>query len=382
MNRRLVSQAGPVSETVALGLLHRMLTIPSPSYHESILAQAVVREMRELGFDAYVDETGNAIGQIDRGPGPSVMLLGHLDTVPGNRPVRCIEGALYGRGAVDAKGPLATMICAAAGATDFPGRITVIGVVEEETPGSRGAMAIRNSFTAPDALIVGEPSGWSTVVLGYKGKLDLRFQVRVPAMHPSSPTPKAAERAAEAWTALREALGPDATHATFDRPGPTLVSITGDLTQATLDMCVRTPIGFDTRGLVTHLREKLLPTPGDGTEGEMIVLNAVAAVRVSQRDPVVRALSAGIRAAEGRPRLKIKTATSDMNTLAEAWSVPMATYGPGDSSLDHTDNEHILLSDYFRGIAVLIHALHELNDVGLAVDRPGGSAQRRKREPR
>ena len=38
----------------------------------------------------------------------------------------------------------------------------------------------------------------------------------------------------------------------------------------------------------------------------------------------------------------------------------MATYGPGDSSLDHADNEHILLADYLAGIRVLTGALDEL----------------------
>jgi LysW-gamma-L-lysine carboxypeptidase len=49
-----------------------------------------------------------------------------------------------------------------------------------------------------------------------------------------------------------------------------------------------------------------------------------------------------------------------MNTLAEVWDVPMATYGPGDSALDHSDDEHIALDEYLRGIAVLRTALRHL----------------------
>ena len=97
------------------------------------------------------------------------MLLGHMDTVPGGVPVRCEAGRLYGRGAVDAKGPLAAMISAVAELGDFPGRIVVVGAVEEETPGSLGAMTIRATHPQPDVVVIGEPSGWSTVVLGYKG---------------------------------------------------------------------------------------------------------------------------------------------------------------------------------------------------------------------
>lgn len=352
---------GPVTQTMAVGLLRGMLEIASPSYHESALAEWVVCRMRDLGFSAHVDEVGNAVGEIVRGDGPTVMMLSHLDTVPGVIPVRSIEGRLYGRGAVDAKGPLAAMICAAAGTADFTGRVVVAGVVEEETPGSRGAMAIRAGHPKPDALIVGEPSGWSTVVLGYKGKLDLRYRVSCESTHPSNPVPKAAELAAETWWQLRDLLGPDASHAAFDRPGPTLVSVSGGLTAAVADLTVRTPPGFDVPGFVAELRRRVLH---DGAvDGELSVLNSVAACRTNQRDPVARALFVGIRARQGQPRAKVKTATSDMNTLAEVWQVPMATYGPGDSRLDHSDDEHIVLADYLRGIAVLSRALHELNDV-------------------
>jgi LysW-gamma-L-lysine carboxypeptidase len=38
----------------------------------------------------------------------------------------------------------------------------------------------------------------------------------------------------------------------------------------------------------------------------------------------------------------------------------MASYGPGESKLDHTDDEHIVLAAYFWAIAVLSHALTQL----------------------
>ncbi|MFD3586369.1 M20/M25/M40 family metallo-hydrolase [Streptomyces sp. NPDC058683] len=347
------TSSGGVTETYAAGLLREMLEIPSSSYQESQLAGYLAEAMTDLGFGAHIDGVGNVIGVIERGAGPTVMLLGHMDTVSGRLPVRSEDGRLYGRGAVDAKGPLAAMICAAAGAVDFRGRIVVVGVVEEETPRSRGAMAIRATHARPDALIIGEPSGWSSVVLGYKGKLDLRYTVKCPATHPSNPVPKASELAFACWGALVDLLGPDASHAVFDQPGATLCQFNGDLTAATADLSIRIPPGFDVDELVSGLRDRL-------TAGKLEVLNSVAACRVGRADPAVRALVSGIRKLHARPRLVVKTATSDMNTLAEVWDIPMATYGPGDSSLDHADDEHIMLSDYLRGIDVLTIALSEL----------------------
>lgn len=344
----------PVSADAAVGLLLRMLEIPSPSCEESELAGYLTKAMTGLGFDAFVDQAGNAVGRIDRGPGPHVMLLGHLDTVPGHIPVRRVAGKLYGRGASDAKGPLAAMICAAAGVTAFTGQISVIGAVEEEVPSARGAVAIRDSQPPPGACIIGEPSGRSAVVIGYKGKLDLRYMVECPSAHPTSPAPKASELVADCWAALKEILGPT-DHAVFARPGLTLESFSGDTTTAVARIGVRIPPGFDADALLAELRSRL-------TGGTLSVLGARSPCLADRRNPAVRALVAGIRRQSGQPTLLVKTATSDMNTLAEKWDVPMASYGPGESKLDHTDDEHIVIDDYFWAITVLSHALTQLSE--------------------
>ena len=91
------------------------------------------------GLTAYVDEAGSAVGV--KGDGPrEILLLGHIDTFPGEVPVRREGDLLYGRGAVDAKGPLCTFAAAAAQAS-IPAdwRITVVGAVEEECATSKGA---------------------------------------------------------------------------------------------------------------------------------------------------------------------------------------------------------------------------------------------------
>jgi LysW-gamma-L-lysine carboxypeptidase len=363
--------AGPiycsVDETLALGLLREMVDIPSPSYEEAELAGYLETTLRDFGFDTHVDAVGNLIAEVRRGPGPTVLLIGHMDTVPGHIPVHVAEGRLYGRGAVDAKGPLATLICAALRASRFRGLIRVVGAVQEETACSLGAMRIRETYAQPDFVVVGEPSGWSSVVLGYKGKLDLRYQVRVEPTHPSNPDQKASEAAVEAWNLLLEELGMDSDHSAFDRPGATLSWIRGDLVTAQAEFSIRTPIGFDAEGFVNRLRARL-------GVGVLQLVNHVAACRVDRKDPVVRAISAGIRSQGGIPALKVKTATSDMNTLAEVWNMPIATYGPGDSRLDHADDEHILVADYCRGIGVLTSALEGISEAAKQGDVPRGVA--------
>jgi LysW-gamma-L-lysine carboxypeptidase len=340
----------PASE---VDLLERMVGIPSPSGSEAALAEFLAEAMTGLGLRAEIDEAGNAVGSTGTGDGPTVVLLGHMDTIADPMPCSRTGELIRGRGAVDAKGPLAAMVVAAASYRAFPGRLVVAGVVEEETPGSRGAMHVRSHWPRPDMIIVGEPSGWQNIAIGYKGKLDLCYRVSRPATHPSNPAEKATEVAAAFWPDALAAAGPRVSHASFDLPGVTLVAMAGDTTAATLEISYRTPLGFDVEALLTALRAV-------ARGGEIEVVNAVAAVRSQQRDPVVRALAAAIRATGGTPQRKLKTATADMNTLAEVWPVPMATYGPGDSRLDHSADEHIRIDEYRRGITVLRRALAEL----------------------
>src|SRR3712207_715350 len=127
--------------TDAVALLEGLVHIPSVSGDEAAAVRYLVDQMQQLGFDAIVAGAGNAVGIVGEGQ-PETVLLGHIDTVPGDIPVRIEDGRLWGRGAVDAKGPLAAFVMAAARARErgrLPGRIVVIGCVEEEAPSSRGA---------------------------------------------------------------------------------------------------------------------------------------------------------------------------------------------------------------------------------------------------
>ncbi len=86
----------------AVRLLTELLRVYSPSGKEAAVSNILVKEMQKLGFRAKKDAAGNAIGEIGQGE-PTILLCGHMDTVPGKIAVRIENGKLYGRGAVDAK---------------------------------------------------------------------------------------------------------------------------------------------------------------------------------------------------------------------------------------------------------------------------------------
>ena len=106
----------------------------SPSGQEHEAAEWLCARMRSLGYgEAGCDGAGNAVGVMGNGP-RQLVLLGHIDTVPGEIVLHIEDGVLYGRGAVDAKGPLACFVDAAAQVGAVEGwQIVVIGAVEEES---------------------------------------------------------------------------------------------------------------------------------------------------------------------------------------------------------------------------------------------------------
>jgi LysW-gamma-L-lysine carboxypeptidase len=68
--------------------------------------------------------------------------------------------------------------------------------------------------------------------------------------------------------------------------------------------------------------------------------------------------------AAAQPGFVVKTGTSDMNVVAPVWRCPILAYGPGDSALDHTPDEHLPLDEYWRAVMVLEQALRNLAVAG------------------
>ena len=163
-------------------LARALLRAASPSGAESPAAQVLLAAFGRYGFDrAWTDEAGNVIGAFDRGEGPTVMLNGHLDTVPVGDPELwphpplegvIADGRLWGRGASDMKSSLAAMTVAAAQAAErgFSGTLLVAGVVQEEV-GGLGARWLGETLPA-DVVVLGEPSKLE-LKLGHRGRIEV-----------------------------------------------------------------------------------------------------------------------------------------------------------------------------------------------------------------
>jgi len=341
--------------------LQELLSIPSPSGGEDILAEYLVSQMQRAGFRAHRDEAGNAVGIAgDPRALHNVVLLGHMDTVPGFIPVHWVGDRLHGRGAVDAKGPLAAFVLAAAHViphlTDT--RITVIGAVEEESHGW-GAHYLAQTMPAPDCCLIGEPSAWDSITLGYKGMLVMEYRLSQPGGHSAGELPSPAELAVSFWNNLRRyAFACNQMQTSrFHTLDPALRDLRtwsdGLSDSVEMNIVARLPPDFN----VDDLQDKM---EAWSNGARLTFMGSDPAYQSEKNSAPVRALLRAIRAEGAKPRFKLKTGTSDMNVVGPVWNCPIVAYGPGDSALDHTPKEHLELEEFRASVRVLTRALQHL----------------------
>jgi LysW-gamma-L-lysine carboxypeptidase len=365
-----------MSNDYAVDLLSQMVKIYSPSGKEKKISLFLADELKKLGFSVHRDEVGNVIGQIGEGS-PVVLLCGHMDTVEGKIPVKMKDGRLYGRGTVDAKGPLAAMIVAASNFVKigFEGKILVVGVVDEEKGGT-GIQHFVKEGIQPDYAIFGEPSGLEKVVFGYKGILTVKVTVETPSGHSAAPWlfDNAIEKAIEFWKQINKLhLREEKLKSRFYSITSCLTGIKGGNSSASFipSYCeilvqLRIPPQLTPEQVFDEVKRKIDRYKATNPKVTVKVesVDVAKAFEADRRSVVVRALAWGIRKTTlNYASFSRKTGTGDMNVLGNELQIPVVTYGPGDSRLDHTPNEHINIEEYLDSIEVLKKTLTKLPEL-------------------
>ncbi len=125
--------------------------------------------------------------------------------------------------------------------------------------------------------------------------------------------------------------------------------------QAQLRIGYRLPPSYDIAALRTQLEQW-----ADEDDALISFSGEETAFQTTRTTPVSRAFISAIRAIGGQPVFKHKTGTSDMNVVGPTWGQNIVAYGPGDSHLDHTPQEHIHIAEYTQAIDTLELVLKEL----------------------
>ena len=376
-----------VSPGYAIELLRKALEQYTPSRSEASLANMIKdRCINELGFEqVHIDSVGNVIATKGNGE-PRILLCGHMDTVPGQIPVRIESGFIYGRGASDAKGPLIAMLLAASQFPKQAGTIIFAGVVDEEGNATGIKQLVKNKL-AVDYAIFGEPSGIENVTIAYKGRLAIRLTCDVGASaHASAPwlAKNSIEEMYDFWNAIKPEIDQVATPKNkTDSISCSLTEITGGSSHnVTPQKC---KVTIDIRIPTTTTCEKVLNILDEAISKVAAKKAVKATYRIEDKtepfeanhaSPLVRALSLSILDVRKKhPILLRKTGTGDMNILGNAFKIPVITFGPGDPHASHTADERVKIEDYVSSIEVfsrtLFHMtrLHQSKNVNTAKDK-------------
>jgi len=182
----------------ALAFAQDLIRIPGLSGKEDEVAERILLEMKDLGYDDIrVDDLGNVIGVV-RGSqgGAPVMLNCHMDVVaegdPGaweHPPFSGVisDGHLHGRGSMDIKGPLALQTYAAAALRGrATGDVIVAHTVFEERGGWGMEHLLANKEVEPAAVIIGEATQ-GDITTGHRGRGEVEVVLRGLAGHASAP---------------------------------------------------------------------------------------------------------------------------------------------------------------------------------------------------
>jgi acetylornithine deacetylase len=337
-----------------LEILETLVRIESPSGEEAAAADALT---------AILERGGLAVNRVDNsiwcaiGSGEDGLLLNsHLDVVPASEghpyppfTPTIASGALYGRGAVDAKGSVSAMAAAmlslaAEGWQPAGGRLVAAFTTCEETGWPyNGLQQTRPHLPPVRAAVVGEPTDLRPCI-AQKGLLILRLECRGRSAHAARP--HLGDNAVIKAAADIQRL----VAARLDRGHPVLGPVTvtptviqgGKVRNMIPELCT---VFVDVRSTPSYTHAELVSILQEAVEGD-IVVHSDRLISVDT-EPQERIVQAGV-AASGQTPFGSPTA-SDWIFLSD---VPTIKMGPGSSNLSHTADEHIGLDELEKAVDV------------------------------
>jgi putative selenium metabolism hydrolase len=350
-----------------------LVRTPSLSGEESAVAALVRAELERLGYAVDVDDLGNVVGTLDAGPGPCVLFDAHMDTVGVTDPTawsvdpagELRDGHLYGRGAMDMKGPLAALVHGCAAAELTRGRVVVSASIAEEMIEGFATVAVARRVR-PDVAVICEATQ-RRVAVGQRGRAELIVTVEGKPTHSSRPDlgVNAVEAMADVLRAARAielpthpALGPAILVPTdiISRPFPALSVVP--------DHCTVT---FDRRTLPGEREEDVLEPLRAAAEAAVAPHGATVSVTIGVdrfdsysgapveapnfatawfTDPAQPPAATALAALGAEPT---QWAFCTNGSGTAALGIATIGFGPGDETLAHRVDEYLPLAELHAG---------------------------------
>ena len=363
-----------------------LVEIESPTGDTAEVARRFAQRLEEIGMDVEVlDEafpaTPIVIGRLQGGqPGPSVVLNGHLDTVPiPHEPARVENGSVYGRGSADMKGALA---CAAEAARvlkesgPFPGELVIIAIGMHEAPGGRGedlTWLLREHGFRSDFAVVCELSG-DTFLAAHMGQATVEITITRPGLvtHELKTAARTPHPILAAGRVIEAIAARNAELATTEHPwvGAETYFLGevhgGDFYNRFPNECRligtrRWAPGNTLEAVEEEFLELLDPIAAEtGCSIELDLKLVRGAYSIDPEHELSRALRAGYRDVTGTelPVTGIKVVADGAVFQGEA-SIPTVYHGPAGTGA-HGDIEFILVAELVRATQVYLAMLQRL----------------------
>lgn len=377
-------------------LAAELVRIPSLPGDEGAMAARLLEAMKRAGFqDIWTDRVGNVIGRYGTGRGPALLLDGHMDTIDVGDPAAWLhppfagvveDGFLYGRGAVDMKGALASMIYGVKLLADadvrLDGDLYVAFVVQEEPcEGMAIRSLIEDEGLQPAFVVLGEPTNLG-IYLGQRGRVELLLTAYGRAAHAATPDQGlnaiyAAARVVFGIELLANQLLTDPVLGQGSVAVTHVVSTAGSR-NAIPDRCSlvidrRLTLGETEARAIAEIQQivKREGVRADiaTVEHEMNSYNGCV-IRgrkyyppwlMSEQAPLVRAAVRAVERVLGaRPRLGVWQFSTDGAYTMGVAGIPTIGFGPGDEHLAHTADERIALADLAYAARGYAHLAVEL----------------------
>ncbi len=330
----------------------------------------------EIPHESFAAAPGrtNLIGRVGSG-GKTLLLPGHLDTVPAGdgwsyppfEPT-IVDGRMYGRGAIDDKGPMAAIALAGAclrECADLTGTVLLAGVADEETGSALGLeWLMQQKLIRPDYAIVPDIGGeMEEIDVAEKGLLHVKVISHGRQAHGSTP-----HRGVNAiWNLIallervRAAGLPAVPHDLLSPPTCNLGMINGGhapnvvpgIASAVLDF--RFLPGQTAEQYLACLRELADATARDLPEArfEMETLSALPATEVARDNPLVRIIQETTLAATGRPASLMGMSGATVTKQLVSRGVVAVGFSAGDVKLAHMTDEYVELEELVQFARVI-----------------------------
>jgi succinyl-diaminopimelate desuccinylase len=351
----------------------------NPPGNEADAVRLVAPLLMAAGFQVKQYEYGpnrqSLVAHKGRTDRPSIVLSGHLDTVPfgsqswTNPPLEgvLLNDRLYGRGAADMKGGVAVLVTAA---VEFSNRIvdtpvTLVLSADEEIGCSGAAQLIRDGVI-PEAycVLVAEPTS-NVPCLGHKGVLWLKALFHGKTAHAAFPDlgDNALVKAARAVVALNGSVLSGKPHPVMGEA--TLVTsrfFSGNNYNSVPDLA---EVGIDIRSTVNWSHSAILKTIDHllvPLDPEIEVLYDLLPIWTEPGSAAVEAVFGACEAVGGeRPHPRIVTFYTDGGVLGPGLGgVPTLILGPGDSGMAHRVDEYVRVKELTEGVEMYLEILSRL----------------------